>query len=54
MNYECILCKDSGSFGGKSGHEFICYCVSLNKGGHDQRNKVEGESNCNGKNVGKE
>ncbi|MDF2835790.1 MAG: hypothetical protein K0Q63_1430 [Paenibacillus sp.] len=33
MAYDCIFCKDSGSFGGREGREFRCYCVTEKESG---------------------
>lgn len=33
MVYDCIFCKDSGSFGGREGREFSCYCVTEKENG---------------------
>lgn len=36
MDYKCIFCKDTGSFGGGDGREFSCYCVTERENGCKQ------------------
>jgi hypothetical protein len=43
MMYDCIFCKDSGSFGGREGREFSCYCVTEKEKAYKQNGMAESD-----------